>query len=60
MTSRISRGDRDSLGYVAYRKVGRRRLIPRQHLEQFFESTPGTGRPRGTGDSPQRTGAGAL
>ena len=28
-------------GHLGYLKVGRRRLITRQHLEQFLASTPG-------------------
>lgn len=47
-------------GNLAYLKVGRRRLITRHHLEQFLEITASPGRLRGTTESPQRTGPGAL
>jgi excisionase family DNA binding protein len=40
--------DQMRIGNLAYLKVGRRRLITRQHLEQFLAITPGAGRPRGT------------
>jgi hypothetical protein len=38
--------DQMRIGNLAYLKVGRRRLITRQHLEQFLAITPRTGRPR--------------
>ena len=35
--------DQMRIGNLAYLKVGRRRLITRQHLEQFLAITPSTG-----------------
>ena len=46
-------------GNLAYLKVGRRRLITRQHLEQFLAITPSTGRPGGITASTHRTGSDA-
>jgi excisionase family DNA binding protein len=46
-------------GNLAYLKVGRRCLITRHHFEQCLEITLGTVRPRGTGDSQQKSGSGA-
>jgi excisionase family DNA binding protein len=43
-------------GHLTYLKVGRRRLITRQHLEQFLAITPSTGRPGGITASTHRTG----
>jgi len=48
--------DQMRIGNLAYRKVGRRRLITRQHLEQFLAITPSTGRPGGITASRPRTG----
>ena len=48
--------DQMRVGNLAYRKVGRRRLITRQHLEQFLAITPSTGRPGGITASRPRTG----
>jgi excisionase family DNA binding protein len=48
--------DQMRIGNLAYLKVGRRRLITRQHLEQFLAITPHTGRPRGITASRPRTG----
>ena len=39
--------DQMRIGNLAYLKVGRRRLITRQHLEQFLDIAPGAGRPGG-------------
>ena len=36
--------DQMRIGNLAYLKVGRRRLITRQHLEQFLNIAPGAGR----------------
>ncbi len=46
-------------GHLAYLKVGRRRLITRQHLEQFLGITPGAEEIRGTAASTGRAGPGA-
>ena len=46
-------------GNLDYIKVGRRRLITRQHLEQFLDIAPRTGQLGGTGASTRRTGSGA-
>ena len=51
--------DQMRIGNLAYRKVGRRRLITRQHLEQFLAITPSTGRPGGMMASTHRTGTDA-
>ena len=48
--------DQMRIGNLAYRKVGRRRVITRQHLEQFLAITPSTGRPGGITASRPRTG----
>ena len=48
--------DQMRIGNLAYRKVGRRRVITRQHLEQFLAITPSTGRPGGITASTHRTG----
>jgi excisionase family DNA binding protein len=45
-------------GTLGYIKVGRRRLITRQHLERFLDITPGTGL-FGTKSSSHATGADA-
>ena len=42
-------------GHLTYLKVGRRRLITRQHLEQFLGITPSTGRPGSITTSTPRT-----
>jgi excisionase family DNA binding protein len=39
--------DQMRIGNLAYLKVGRRRLITRQHLEQFLDIASGAGRPGG-------------
>jgi excisionase family DNA binding protein len=46
-------------GNLAYLKVGRRRLITRQHLEQFLDIAPRTGQLGGAGASTRGTGSGA-
>ena len=51
--------DQMRIGNLAYLKVGRRRLITRQHLEQFLAITPSTGRPGGITASTHRTGSDA-
>ena len=48
--------DQMRIGNLAYLKVGRRRLITRQHLEQFLAITPSTGRPGGITVGTHRTG----
>ncbi len=51
--------DQMRCGNLAYLKIGRRRLITRQHLEQFLGITPSTGWPGGIKASPHRTSADA-
>jgi hypothetical protein len=46
-------------GNLAYLKVGRRRLITRQHLEQFLDIASRPGQFGGTGASTRGTGSGA-
>jgi excisionase family DNA binding protein len=46
-------------GNLAFIKVGRRRVITRQHLEQFLDITPGTGRLGGITASAHRPGSDA-
>ena len=46
-------------GHLTYLKVGRRRLITRQHLEQFLGITPGAEEFGGTTASTRRGGSGA-
>ena len=45
-------------GHLDYLKVGRRRLITRQHLEQFLGMTPGH-QPSAPGSATSGHGAGA-
>jgi excisionase family DNA binding protein len=47
--------DQMRIGNLAYLKIGRRRLITRQHLEQFLGITPSTGRPGSITTSTPRT-----
>jgi excisionase family DNA binding protein len=46
-------------GTLGYIKVGRRRLITRQHLERFLDITPGAGLFGTTKSSSHATGADA-
>jgi excisionase family DNA binding protein len=46
-------------GNLAYIKVGRRRLITRQHLEQFLDITPSSTELRGVRASAHSTGSDA-